>query len=76
MYEAEALWRACLRGDDPRTERAVDALQKIYVEARPGPTTMVLIEAARRRGIPCGASPASRWCSWGWGEPAAAGRRR
>jgi cyanophycin synthetase len=52
VYEAAALVRACLRGEDAETARVVDALREVWRQAAPGPTTAVLIAAARRRGIP------------------------
>ena len=67
-YEAAALVRACLRGDDPETARVVQGLKKVYVEARPGPTTMVLIEAARRRGIPVRRIPGDQVVQLGLGR--------
>jgi cyanophycin synthetase len=68
VHEAAALVRACLRGDDPETARAVDVLRKVYAEARPGPTTMVLIAAARRRGIPVRRVPGDQVVQLGLGR--------
>jgi cyanophycin synthetase len=44
--------RDCLRGRDPEMEETLDALRHTYHRARPGATSLVMIEAARRRGIP------------------------
>ncbi|HEX2079325.1 MAG TPA: cyanophycin synthetase [Longimicrobium sp.] len=57
VYEAEALVRASLRGDDPQVARVVDALRAVYLKAHPGPTTTVLVAEARRRGIPVRRTP-------------------
>jgi cyanophycin synthetase len=67
-YEAAALVRVCLRGDDPQTERVVDALRAVWREAAPGPTTAALIEAARRRGIPVRRVPGDRVVQLGLGR--------
>ena len=68
VHEAAALVRACLRGDDPRTERVVDALHAVYFRAHPGPTTTVLIAAARRRGIPVRRAPGEEVVQLGLGR--------
>ncbi|HEX5725398.1 MAG TPA: cyanophycin synthetase [Longimicrobiaceae bacterium] len=52
LYEAAALVRRCLRGEDAEAERVVEALRAVYLAACPRPTAAVLIAAARRRGIP------------------------
>ncbi|HVG43672.1 MAG TPA: Mur ligase family protein, partial [Longimicrobium sp.] len=52
LYEAEALAGRCLSGAPPGVEGAVAHLRAVYHRAHPGPTGAVLIEAARRRGIP------------------------
>jgi cyanophycin synthetase len=52
LYEAAALLRRCLRGEDAGVDEAVALLKGVHQEARPGPTTLVLIEEAERRGIP------------------------
>ncbi len=44
--------RDCLRGHDPELEDTVATLTRRYHRVRPGPTSLVMIEAARRRGIP------------------------
>lgn len=52
LYEAEGVVRRCLRGADPEVERLARTLRQVHLDARPGDTARVLIEAARRRGIP------------------------
>jgi cyanophycin synthetase len=52
LYQAEALLLRCLRGEDADPARAAAALRETHHDARPRPTIRVLIEAARRRGIP------------------------
>ncbi|HEX7240152.1 MAG TPA: acetate--CoA ligase family protein, partial [Longimicrobiaceae bacterium] len=52
VYEAGALVRRALRGEDPETGRVVAMLREVYRASRPGPTAMVMMEEARRRGIP------------------------
>lgn len=68
VHEAAALVRACLRGDDPETERVVDALHAVYLKAHPGPTTTVLIAEARRRGIPVRRAPGEAVIQLGLGR--------
>ena len=68
LYEAAALVRDCIRGEDPRTGAMVEALRQVYAEARPGPTTMVLIQAARRRGIPVRRHPGDQVVQLGLGR--------
>ncbi|HEX5872045.1 MAG TPA: hypothetical protein VFY65_16565, partial [Longimicrobium sp.] len=68
VYEAAAMVRACLRGDDPGTARVVGALHAVYLKAHPGPTTTVLIEAARRRGIPVRRAPGEHVVQLGLGR--------
>jgi cyanophycin synthetase len=68
VHEAAALVRACLRGEDPETVRVVDGLRKVYLEAHPGPTTTVLVEAARRRGIPVRRIPGDHVVQLGLGR--------
>ena len=68
VYDAEAMVRACLRGDDPRTERVVDALRALYLEVHPGPTSTVLIAEARRRGIPVRRAPGEHVVQLGLGR--------
>ncbi|MBV9774173.1 MAG: cyanophycin synthetase, partial [Gemmatimonadetes bacterium] len=52
VYEAAALVRECLRGAAPDAARVVEELRGVYLRAHPRPTATVLLEAARRRGIP------------------------
>ena len=52
VRDAARVLRDCLRGDDPEIADTVLELTARYNRARPGPTTMVMIEAARQRGIP------------------------
>ena len=68
VHEAAALVRACLRGDDPETKRVVDELHAVYFKAHPGPTTTVLIEEARRRGIPVRRAPGEHVVQLGLGR--------
>ncbi|HEU4885335.1 MAG TPA: cyanophycin synthetase [Longimicrobium sp.] len=68
VHEAAALVRACLRGDDPETARVVDALHAVYFHAHPGPTTAVLMEEARRRGIPVRRAPGEHVVQLGLGR--------
>lgn len=68
VHEAAALVRACLRGDDPRTEQVVEELHAVYLKAHPGPTTTVLIAEARRRGIPVRRAPGEHVVQLGLGR--------
>jgi cyanophycin synthetase len=52
LYEAETLIQRCLRGDDADLEHVLTKLRQVHHDARPRATASVLIEAARRRGIP------------------------
>ncbi|HEY2067219.1 MAG TPA: Mur ligase family protein, partial [Gemmatimonadaceae bacterium] len=52
LHDAARIIRNLLRGDDPEIETTVAALTRTYHRARPGPTSLVMMEAARRRGIP------------------------
>jgi cyanophycin synthetase len=52
LYQAEALLSRSLRGEDAELERVLAALRQVHHDARPRATAMVLIEAARLRGIP------------------------
>ncbi|HYH78509.1 MAG TPA: Mur ligase family protein, partial [Longimicrobium sp.] len=52
LYEAAALLTRCLRGEPAEAERAVALLRDVYLREHPGPTASVLIDAARKRGIP------------------------
>jgi cyanophycin synthetase len=56
-YEAAALIRAALRAEPVDVEATVGALHAAYMEAHPRPTMTVLIQAARRRGIPVRRDP-------------------
>ena len=51
VYAGARVLRDCLRGHDPEVESILADLTRRYHRARPGPTTLVMIEAARRRGI-------------------------
>jgi cyanophycin synthetase len=57
LREGERVLRDCLRGDDPEILETVAELTQRYNRARPGPTTLVMLEAARRRGIPVRRNP-------------------
>jgi cyanophycin synthetase len=57
VYAAARVLRDCLRGDDPEIGPIVAELTRRYHRARPGPTTLVMIEAARQRGIPVRRNP-------------------
>ena len=52
LYEAAAMIRAVVRGEDPRAERVAAELCELYHREHPRPTVAMLIEAARARGIP------------------------
>lgn len=52
LYEAAALVTRCLRGEPAEADRAVALLREAYLRTHPGPTAWVLMEEARRRGIP------------------------
>jgi cyanophycin synthetase len=68
LYEAEALLNRCLAGDTPDVERAVSTLREIHLRVHPGPTASVLIDAARRRGIPVRRFPGERVVQLGLGR--------
>src|SRR5690606_11429042 len=57
VHAAASLARSCLRGEATEAGRVVAELREVYRRARPGTTTAILIEAARRRGIPVRRSP-------------------
>ena len=52
VYEAAALARECLRGEETDVSATIARLREIYLEAHPRPTLMVMLAAARRRGLP------------------------
>jgi cyanophycin synthetase len=52
LYEAEALIERCLRGDDAELEHVLTKVRQVHHDSRPRATALVLMEAARRRGIP------------------------
>jgi cyanophycin synthetase len=52
LHEAAALVRDCIRGRAAALDDAAAELRALYIATHPGPTASVLIEAARRRGIP------------------------
>jgi cyanophycin synthetase len=54
---AARIIRDTLRGTDPEMESVVQELTRRYNRSRPGPTSLVMIEAARRRGIPVRRDP-------------------
>jgi cyanophycin synthetase len=57
LYEAEALLLRCLRGEDADVERVLPVLRQVHHDTRPRATAAVLIQAARRRGIPVRRDP-------------------
>jgi cyanophycin synthetase len=57
LREGARVLRDCLRGDDPEIPRTVAELTARYNRVRPGPTSLVMLEAARRRGIPVRRNP-------------------
>jgi cyanophycin synthetase len=67
LRQGARVLRDCLRGDDPEIEATVAELTGRYERARPGPTTLVMIEAARRRGIPVRRDPGDRIVRLGLG---------
>jgi cyanophycin synthetase len=52
MREAGAVVRACMAGADIRMSDLVARLRRTLEQARLGPSTAVIVEEARRRGIP------------------------
>jgi cyanophycin synthetase len=64
---AARVLRDCLRGDDPEIAELVADLTRRYDRARPGPTSMVMIQEARRRGIPVRRDPDSSMVQLGLG---------
>ncbi|MDB4881305.1 MAG: cphA [Gemmatimonadetes bacterium] len=57
LRDAARVMRDCLRGDDPEIESIVAELARVYERDRPGPTSLAMIEAAKRRGIPVRRNP-------------------
>jgi cyanophycin synthetase len=57
LHEGARILRDCLRGEAPEITDTVRELTRRYERSRPGPTTLVMIEAARRRGIPVRRNP-------------------
>jgi cyanophycin synthetase len=57
VYEAQSLVRRVLRGEDADSRGVIDRLRVVYLEAHPPPTLMVMLEAARKRGIPIRRTP-------------------
>ncbi|HST63432.1 MAG TPA: cyanophycin synthetase [Longimicrobium sp.] len=52
LYEAEGLLLRALRGEDAKIDSVERKLRQVHYDARPRATASVLIQAARRRGIP------------------------
>ena len=52
LYGAARVLRDCLRGHDPEIDDLVAGLTRLYHRARPDATSLAMLEAARRRGIP------------------------
>ncbi|MDB4914732.1 MAG: cphA [Gemmatimonadetes bacterium] len=52
VHEGVRIVRDCIRNDDIDLNETVAHLVRTYERARPGPTSLVMIEAARARGIP------------------------
>ncbi|HVE78095.1 MAG TPA: Mur ligase family protein [Gemmatimonadaceae bacterium] len=52
IYEAEAIVRAAMRRETTDVAAVADRLRRLYERSRPGPTLSLLIDEARRRGIP------------------------
>ena len=52
MREAHALVQRCLAGERPDCSGVLERLRALHRSARLGPSTGVLVEEARRRGIP------------------------
>jgi cyanophycin synthetase len=67
LYEARDLARDCLRGVQPIGDASVSRLREVYRVARPGSTTRLMIEEARRRGIPVRRTPGDRTVQLGLG---------
>jgi cyanophycin synthetase len=68
VYEAAALVRRVLRGEDAEAERVVRMLRELFYRKRPGPTASLLIEAARARGIAVRRFPGDRVVQLGLGR--------
>ena len=52
MREAHAIVQRCLRGEQPDCGGLTERLRELHRSSRLGPSTGVLVEEARRRGIP------------------------
>ena len=52
LREAAVVVRECIRGEEVRLEAVLAELRAVYLASHPGPTASVLVDAARRRGIP------------------------
>ena len=57
LYASARVLRDCLRADDPDIAEVIAELAHRYRQARPGATSLVMLEAARRRGIPVRRNP-------------------
>ncbi|MBD0319795.1 MAG: cyanophycin synthetase, partial [Gemmatimonadetes bacterium] len=68
LREAAVLVRDCIRGDEPKVDRLVAELREVYARTHPGPTASVLVDAARRRGIPVRRAPGDRVIQLGLGR--------
>ncbi|HEU4559306.1 MAG TPA: cyanophycin synthetase [Longimicrobium sp.] len=68
LHEAAVLIRRLLRGEDGGVAEIVARLGDVFQQARPGPTTLVLIEEAERRGIPVRRFPGDEVVQLGLGR--------
>jgi cyanophycin synthetase len=68
LYEAAALVGRCLRGEPAEVDGTVARLRDVYLREHPGATASVLIEAARRRGIPVRRASGDRVVQLGLGR--------
>jgi len=57
IHEARSLVRRVLRGEDAEAAAVIDRLAAVYIESHPPPTLTVMLEAARKRGIPIRRTP-------------------